>query len=85
MGAAQPRARPVRAINCTSWRLLLKELGYRCPRAGKSSENNYYDRQKPLKRRLGAAHGLTPDQYRKLFDLKPDYPMVAPSYRPAAE
>ena len=25
-------------------------------------------------------HSLTPDQYRKLFDLKPDYPMVAPGY-----
>jgi predicted transcriptional regulator len=25
-------------------------------------------------------HGLTPSQYRELFDLKPDYPMAAPSY-----
>lgn len=37
-------------------------------------------KQKLLKRHLLAGHSLTPDQYRKLFDLKPDYPMVAPKY-----
>jgi predicted transcriptional regulator len=37
-------------------------------------------KQKLLKRHLVVEHSLTPDQYRKLFDLKPDYPMVAPSY-----
>jgi predicted transcriptional regulator len=37
-------------------------------------------KQKLLKRHLAVEHSLTPDQYRKLFDLKPDYPMVAPSY-----
>jgi predicted transcriptional regulator len=37
-------------------------------------------KQKLLKRHLLVEHSLTPDQYRKLFDLKPDYPMVAPSY-----
>jgi predicted transcriptional regulator len=36
--------------------------------------------QKVLKRHLGAAHGLTPTQYRERFDLKPDYPMAAPNY-----
>jgi predicted transcriptional regulator len=36
--------------------------------------------QKVLKRHLGAAHGLTPTQYRERFELKPDYPMAAPSY-----
>jgi predicted transcriptional regulator len=36
--------------------------------------------QKTLKRHLGAAHGLTPTQYRERFELKPDYPMAAPSY-----
>jgi predicted transcriptional regulator len=36
--------------------------------------------EKLLKRHLGAAHGLTPTQYRERFDLKPDYPMAAPSY-----
>jgi predicted transcriptional regulator len=37
-------------------------------------------KQKMLKRHLAAAHDLTPAAYRELFDLKPDYPMVAPSY-----
>jgi predicted transcriptional regulator len=35
---------------------------------------------KTLKRHLGAAHGLTPAQYRERFELKADYPMIAPSY-----
>lgn len=37
-------------------------------------------RQKMLRRHLGVAHGLTPSAYREMFGLKPDYPMVAPSY-----
>jgi predicted transcriptional regulator len=36
--------------------------------------------QKTLKRHLGAAHGLTPAQYRERFELKTDYPMIAPRY-----
>jgi predicted transcriptional regulator len=36
--------------------------------------------QKTLKRHLSAAHGLTPAQYRERFELKADYPMIAPSY-----
>jgi predicted transcriptional regulator len=36
--------------------------------------------QKLLKRHLTTAHELTPAAYRELFDLKADYPMVAPSY-----
>ncbi len=35
---------------------------------------------KMLKRHLMTAYGLTPDDYRKKWGLKPDYPMVAPSY-----
>lgn len=35
---------------------------------------------KMIKRHLRTAHGLSPDAYRALFDLKPDYPLVAPSY-----
>jgi predicted transcriptional regulator len=35
--------------------------------------------QKTLKRHL-ATHGLTPAQYRERFELKADYPMIAPSY-----
>ena len=40
-------------------------------------------KQRMLKRHLGSEHGLTPDEYRELFELKPDYPMVAPSYAAA--
>ena len=36
--------------------------------------------QKTLKRHLGAAHGLTPAQYRERFELKRDYPMTSPNY-----
>ena len=39
--------------------------------------------QRLLKRHLAVAHELTPDQYRELFGLKRDYPMVAPSYAEA--
>jgi predicted transcriptional regulator len=34
---------------------------------------------KTLKRHL-STHGLTPAQYRERYDLKADYPMVAPAY-----
>ena len=35
---------------------------------------------KSLKRHLSAEHGLTPDEYRTMFGLPKDYPMVAPAY-----
>jgi predicted transcriptional regulator len=34
---------------------------------------------KTLRRHL-STHGLTPDDYRQRYGLKPDYPMVAPAY-----
>jgi len=34
---------------------------------------------KTLRRHL-TGHGFTPESYRERFGLKPDYPMVAPSY-----
>jgi predicted transcriptional regulator len=34
---------------------------------------------KSLKRHL-SGHGLTPQQYRERYGLKPDYPMTAPAY-----
>jgi predicted transcriptional regulator len=37
---------------------------------------------KTLKRHL-SGHGLTPDQYRERYKLKPDYPMVAETYSAA--
>ena len=36
-------------------------------------------KQKALKRHLAKAHDLTPEQYREMFGLRPDYPMVAPN------
>ena len=33
-----------------------------------------------LKRHLMTAYGMTPEEYRAKWGLKPDYPMVAPSY-----
>jgi predicted transcriptional regulator len=36
-------------------------------------------KQKALKRHLAKAHDLTPEQYRELYGLRPDYPMVAPN------
>jgi len=35
---------------------------------------------KSLKRHLAAVHGMTPDEYRLKWGLRPDYPMVAPAY-----
>ena len=37
-------------------------------------------KQKMLKRHLAVLHQLSPDEYRGRFDLRSDYPMVAPSY-----
>lgn len=37
---------------------------------------------KTLRRHL-SAHGLTPEEYRERYNLKPDYPMVAPNYSEA--
>jgi predicted transcriptional regulator len=35
---------------------------------------------KSLKRHLRTNHSMTPQEYRVAFDLRPDYPMVAPAY-----
>ena len=37
-------------------------------------------KQKTLKRHLQAAHGVTPQQYRKDYGLPDSYPMTAPNY-----
>ena len=37
---------------------------------------------KTLRRHL-STHGLTPEEYRARYNLKPDYPMVAPNYSEA--
>jgi predicted transcriptional regulator len=38
---------------------------------------------KSLKRHLGSAYGMTPDEYRQKWGLPADYPMVAPNYAAA--
>ncbi len=54
--------------------------------AGRSIHNDYLicledgRKMKTLKRYIGRKYGLTPDAYRKKFNLKPDYPMTAPGY-----
>jgi predicted transcriptional regulator len=40
-------------------------------------------KQKTLKRHIGTAHALTPDQYRAKWSLPASYPMVAPNYAAA--
>jgi predicted transcriptional regulator len=40
-------------------------------------------KQRMLKRHLAREHDLTPNAYREMFSLKPDYPIVAPSYAEA--
>jgi predicted transcriptional regulator len=37
-------------------------------------------KQKSLKRHLGSAHGLSPEEYRAKYNLPSSYPMVAPEY-----
>jgi predicted transcriptional regulator len=38
------------------------------------------ERFKSLKRHLHTEHGLSPEEYRSAFNLKSDYPLVAPNY-----
>ena len=38
---------------------------------------------KTLRRHIAARHGLSPEQYRERWGLKPDYPMSAPRYSEA--
>lgn len=55
----------------------------------KSIQNDYIvcledgKKFKSLKRHLGVHYGLTPDEYRKKWNLPSDYPMVAPAYAEA--
>lgn len=40
-------------------------------------------RHKTLKRHLASAHNMSTEDYRRAFNLSPDYPMVAPEYAAA--
>jgi len=37
-------------------------------------------RSKTLRRHLSIAHGLSAEDYRRRWDLRPEYPLVAPAY-----
>jgi predicted transcriptional regulator len=37
-------------------------------------------RAKMLRRHVNSAHGLTPEQYKARWGLKPDHPLTAPAY-----
>ena len=50
----------------------VREDGIVCLLCGKT--------QKTLKRHLTTRHELTPEDYRSMFELKDDYPLVAPAY-----
>jgi predicted transcriptional regulator len=40
-------------------------------------------RAKMLRRHVNSAHGLTPEQYKARWGLKPDHPLTAPAYSEA--
>jgi len=66
---AAPAERPEPAVPI---RRSIKPDHLVCLECGKSATT--------LKRHLQAAHGMTPQQYRDRWGLKPDYPMSAPGY-----
>jgi predicted transcriptional regulator len=65
----EPQAAPVPAI---AIKKSVTPEAIRCLDCGKA--------QKALKRHLGAAHGLSVDEYRAKWGLPASYPMVAPDY-----
>ena len=67
-----PRAKPEPAVSA---RRSVTKNHLTCLLCGKE--------QKMLKRHLMTAHKLTPADYREMFGLKSDYPMIAPNYAKA--
>jgi predicted transcriptional regulator len=72
LNAEEEQAAPAKPEPAESVRRSVGKDNITCLACGK--------KQKLLKRHLSAAHSLTPAQYRELYGLKRDYPMVAPSY-----
>lgn len=68
--AAEPE--PEKPIPAVSIKRSVREDEIICLSCGKP--------QKMLKRHLATRHGLSPDEYRTMYSLKEDYPLVAPSY-----
>ena len=69
---AQEHAEPVKPKPAVPINRSVRKQGIVCLVCGQP--------QKLLKRHLAAMHDLTPEDYRDLFGLKRDYPMVAPDY-----
>ena len=67
-----PVTAPLRAEPAVSIKRSLSADRLICLECGKAFHS--------LKRHLTAQHDLTPDQYRAKWDLRLDYPMVAPNY-----
>ena len=68
-GAAPAEERPEPAVSIRS---SVKRDHIVCLEDGKKLQT--------LKRHLMTAHGMTPDEYRRRWDLPSDYPIVAPAY-----
>ena len=49
----------------------------------RAPDGDWLGRQYRSRKRHLTARGLTPEQYRAKWGLRPDYPMVAPSYSKA--
>jgi hypothetical protein len=61
------------------WPNRFKRLGIR-PIQSENFSLEDGEKMKMLKRHLRTAHNLSPDEYRKRWDLPGDYPMVASNY-----
>jgi predicted transcriptional regulator len=71
-GLDQPAATPAPLTPAVSIKQSLRADHLVCLSCGQKS--------KMLKRHLGTAHGMTPDEYRATWNLPKDYPMVARDY-----
>lgn len=72
LGGQQPEAAAVKSEPAVPIRRSISPDAITCLICGKS--------HKTLKRHLATAHNLGPAEYRDLFGLKPDYPLIAPRY-----
>jgi predicted transcriptional regulator len=72
LGAPAEDAAPEPKTPVVSMKASVKPDYIACMECGK--------KQKTLKRHLMAAHGMTPEQYRKDYGLPASYPMIAADY-----
>ncbi len=72
LGQPQPEAKAEKPIPAVPIKRSVHDHEIICLVCGKP--------QKMLKRHLATQHELAPDEYRAMFGLKDDYPLVAPAY-----